>query len=232
MEFTNKTAQTMFDAVEKYFTDKQTYESELNQFRQDYRGDKLNEESARVEGLMQANKAKTLKVIQQESENLLANIKPQETKLDATAITPDFDLLKLPTTLTSDELLTLHERNRDNNLFLRALQEYVGSRDMKVSFSNDGIEEKRQAVYSLNNLLNQIVRENNSTVLSIAEKSGALAEYDAILDGQMSKAAQDESNRQAAQADAKALEERLGGQIDELVKTVERTTAARYGDIL
>ncbi|MDR1003193.1 MAG: hypothetical protein LBL82_08000 [Oscillospiraceae bacterium] len=134
-----------------YLTAKEKHSKGYDELRQNYLGAELERRTAEHKQRV-PDAEKAVAAIKAYTKIYLDHL----TALEAAAMNPenitkDFDLLRLPLTLSADELQTLHERNCDNPLFCRALREYFSKHEAEYSLDvvldlRDSIDVRRGIV--------------------------------------------------------------------------------------
>jgi len=90
--------------------------------------------------------------------------------------------LSLPATLTEDEVLTLHGRNADNALFVRALNKYVEDKGIELHHTiADRATVQREAINKAWGTMDYSIRNGDQNLFAVYEKQGGQHEAETAL---------------------------------------------------
>jgi|GEM_PF-2123434 len=191
MDFKSSSIEKIYAATEEYFSNKRILEADIRKAQADYKGQRLSQEVEKINQEVERHKKAAIETINSACDGMSKKLnerlekKAKEgAKMDAGNITPDFEYLKLPVTLTEPEIMTLYERNHEDALFTRALGQYIDDRGitMKEPLS-DGAAVRMNAVASIRDSFNRFITRNDETTMSVFTKCGSLSKLDDDLTG-------------------------------------------------
>ncbi len=165
------------DIVSGYLTGCKNWNAEANRIHRDYAGEKQREknEAHAKNKPSSADAIAKLQALETQYTDFLDGLEAEA--LNPKNVSPDFELLRLPITLSVAELQKLHARNCDNPLFCRGLKQYFSDhKDNYPAFEfidfRDSVEARRDVVkYFIKECLNEI-RHNDIEQHAITEQLG------------------------------------------------------------
>ena len=126
MNYKNRHISAAMTAIDAYLKEATEKKKEISELSKSYAGDLLRSKQQAIMDEVAAAQKKAAEAVKAANAALDAAVKAQETAaLDAANISADFALLNLPVKLTPAQLTTLAERNRDNSLFIQALNQHA-----------------------------------------------------------------------------------------------------------
>jgi len=165
---------TVLDAqklVKGYYQSIKSYDTEINQIKNNFKGDMLKEKLTSHE-ILKPNEDRAIAELDMFKNDMLADLEAigKCKSYDPKNITPDYAFLTLPVTLTADELTMLRDRNIENPLFCRALQQYtkIHKIDDFIDLS-DNISSRKRIIESFFKDMTDSIRRPDEFTLGFME---------------------------------------------------------------
>jgi len=189
IELNNTALGESVQVAQNYFLAKPEIEVQINRARREFQGERLVAENKSLVDQLNALKTETISTIQTNIDGIVAEIDEKQKEvseknaaLDPSDISQDYQFLGLPVTLTKEEINTLYERNSNNSLFVRALNEYIESKGIESYGFLDKPAMRKQAAENAKNSLTHHVSMADVTGLSIFIKTALKDIDDALKD--------------------------------------------------
>lgn len=148
---TLKHLQEAADAIQAHNQAKAGYDAARLEARSKYKDQYLSEALSAINTETSATEAQIKSALKAAQEKITADVTRRyedikqlgaKTYLNPDKISPDYKLLDLPTTLTGAELQALHDRNWQDEMFVRALKDYEKAHLGQAKVKCENIYEK------------------------------------------------------------------------------------------
>lgn len=184
MRFKNSSVERAHSTAKMYLNSLEEYGAAIETARANYKGEALAAKLSELQEAHATTKESAFSILEACKADMCAALDGiSADSLDGKKITPDYELLRLPVTLTEDEIMTLNRRNADNPLFIRALREYCHSRDIPTDSIVDTFADRRTAVDELIKHTADIIRNDNQDAFSDLDAMGAYERLDSRIQG-------------------------------------------------
>jgi len=191
MELKNKELKAMYEAAVAFWPLKKALDKSWDDLAQSYTGEMLKTEREKIDAAYLDAKREKENTIRDTPTALIADLtkkradklaQGEREALDASKITLDYELLKLPVTLTGAEIEQLYDRNWTNPLFVRALREYVQGKN--VILEHTVLKDPYiKAIDTANNVLGRVSSwaSNEGGTLTMRDNPHMMVELDSQL---------------------------------------------------
>lgn len=186
-DYKNKHIRNAVLALQRYYAGTKEAAAEMQRISKQYKGEQLQNLSGELSSAVQSLHEAAKKEVESCLERLEAVKQDALAKtLQNAEISKDFKLLELPLTLKENELEQLAGRNKDNALFIRALNEYAVNHNMPIRFESTAPDYDR-AYNAVKSVLGGSVCKSGKFLDCVEDASNKEWELD-MLAGELEKA--------------------------------------------
>lgn len=138
MNYKNKYIADAMNAVNTFFEASKEAEPQLKALPQNYAGGLLEQKRQAIIDSVKEKQRNAQEAVRLSYEKLEERVNGSFSVLEKAIISEDFEFLKLPVILDEKQLGELAERNKDNDLFIQALNQYAQKYGYEEVFESHG----------------------------------------------------------------------------------------------